>query len=330
MVEFGNPIIGQEELIRSAIRSQNYQAGVSGWRIAADGSAEFTDLLLTFIGSNGHVEFTNGEMRLYDSNGDLVIIIAPSGVWAVVSTGASHSQYVRLNDSRIEWSNFINPGGISLPGAITWDTSGTNANPTDPAILEISSGYVGAVSSFEAATVTLKGQADGSSPCLLDITGSAPPAFSNGIDVAIEGRLTTTRQESAGIQDTTNRTTASATYATLTGGVAVTIDCPLSGIVMMSHHCRGSHSVANNAIAQSVLITDGGGNLRVASDDQSVTLTSAAGNTNSATYQERLDLVALGATIGAPVTFTVQNRSFGGVATATFPDRRIDVWPLTQ
>lgn len=46
---FGNPILAGEELIRSAIRSENYAASGeepgTGWRIAADGSAEFASLL---------------------------------------------------------------------------------------------------------------------------------------------------------------------------------------------------------------------------------------------------------------------------------------------
>lgn len=46
MVEFGNPIIGLEELIRSAIRSQDYETGVSGWRIARDGTAEFASIFI--------------------------------------------------------------------------------------------------------------------------------------------------------------------------------------------------------------------------------------------------------------------------------------------
>lgn len=53
-MEFGNPIIGEEELIRSAIRSQNYLPGVSGWRIAQDGSAEFSNVTIrgTFRAGN--------------------------------------------------------------------------------------------------------------------------------------------------------------------------------------------------------------------------------------------------------------------------------------
>jgi len=40
---FSDPILAGEELIREAIRSPDYVAGAAGWRIAADGSAEFND-----------------------------------------------------------------------------------------------------------------------------------------------------------------------------------------------------------------------------------------------------------------------------------------------
>lgn len=41
---FNNPILAGEELIRSAIRSEDFVTDVSGWRISRDGSAEFNSL----------------------------------------------------------------------------------------------------------------------------------------------------------------------------------------------------------------------------------------------------------------------------------------------
>ncbi len=44
---FTNPIIaGNEDLIRSGIKSPNYAPGSMGWRIAADGSSEFDNTVL--------------------------------------------------------------------------------------------------------------------------------------------------------------------------------------------------------------------------------------------------------------------------------------------
>lgn len=58
---FSNPIVGDEVLIRNAIQSSDYSAGVAGWRIAADGSAEFSGA--TFRGTiagNGYILNTAG------------------------------------------------------------------------------------------------------------------------------------------------------------------------------------------------------------------------------------------------------------------------------
>jgi hypothetical protein len=41
---FTDPIIAGEELTRKALKSDNYIAGVSGWRIASDGAAEFDNI----------------------------------------------------------------------------------------------------------------------------------------------------------------------------------------------------------------------------------------------------------------------------------------------
>jgi hypothetical protein len=41
---FTNPILAGEELNRTGIRSDNYVAGASGWRIASDGAAEFDNI----------------------------------------------------------------------------------------------------------------------------------------------------------------------------------------------------------------------------------------------------------------------------------------------
>jgi hypothetical protein len=63
---FSNPIVGGTTLIRKAIKSPNYVAGVSGWTINVDGTAEFNnvtvrgDLLVTSTsGSSIHAFATN-------------------------------------------------------------------------------------------------------------------------------------------------------------------------------------------------------------------------------------------------------------------------------
>ena len=41
---FTNPILAGEELNRTGIKSDNYAPGVSGWRIASNGAAEFDNI----------------------------------------------------------------------------------------------------------------------------------------------------------------------------------------------------------------------------------------------------------------------------------------------
>lgn len=49
-MQFGNPIVGAEDLIREAIRSPNFstdpETGVTGWRVARDGTATFHNLIV--------------------------------------------------------------------------------------------------------------------------------------------------------------------------------------------------------------------------------------------------------------------------------------------
>jgi len=45
-LNFGNPIVGGDTLVRARIKSPNYTPGVDGWTINRDGSAEFNNVLI--------------------------------------------------------------------------------------------------------------------------------------------------------------------------------------------------------------------------------------------------------------------------------------------
>lgn len=64
---FTNPVFGGNVLIRPAVRSPNYRAGIQGWSINKDGSAEFNDLTLRgeFLGAN----WVQNEQGLFFYNG---------------------------------------------------------------------------------------------------------------------------------------------------------------------------------------------------------------------------------------------------------------------
>lgn len=59
MISFESAVVAGTTLIRSAIQSPNYVAGVSGWTINQDGSVEFNDAFI-----RGQIEAGNGAVRL--------------------------------------------------------------------------------------------------------------------------------------------------------------------------------------------------------------------------------------------------------------------------
>lgn len=72
---FRNSILAGLTLIREAIRSQNYQAGVAGWSIDADGTAEFADLTIrSSDGSGASVVVQNGVITATAANGWKIVI----------------------------------------------------------------------------------------------------------------------------------------------------------------------------------------------------------------------------------------------------------------
>lgn len=100
-MEFGNPIVGDEELIRSAIKSRDFTAdnesGVSGWRIARDGSATFYNLTVGsnkyFIDESGNAVFNSVSANVIELNGmplSEILDVMPRGIIAVSTiTGSS-------------------------------------------------------------------------------------------------------------------------------------------------------------------------------------------------------------------------------------------------
>lgn len=92
---FTNPVVGGIQLVRNAIQSANYVAGVSGWTIRRDGTAEFasgtfrgpviivdstTGAILATIGADGTASFLSIETSDISLDGEsLVAILASRG-----------------------------------------------------------------------------------------------------------------------------------------------------------------------------------------------------------------------------------------------------------
>lgn len=104
-MEFGNPIVGSEDLIREAIKSPNFNTdpesgNVTGWRVARDGSATFYNLTIGSTSFNidqeGNAVFQSvsaNEIFLNGENlGDILTTI-PGGTIAVVTSTTDTATY---------------------------------------------------------------------------------------------------------------------------------------------------------------------------------------------------------------------------------------------
>lgn len=109
MVQFGNPIVGLEDLIRSAIKSPDFdinsETGVTGWRIARDGTATFNNLVI------GNPNFT------LNANGDLV-------VHSITLNAGDNETGITLHGSDIDPELY----NLKARGVVSW----TDLNGTGP------------------------------------------------------------------------------------------------------------------------------------------------------------------------------------------------------
>lgn len=91
---FSNPVVAGNTLVRQAIQSANYSAGVLGWRIGRDGTAEFSQVTVrgTFTAGSSPGQIVqatvNGFFVFYDDGTSLPGLIQ--------LTTASSGQYVEL------------------------------------------------------------------------------------------------------------------------------------------------------------------------------------------------------------------------------------------
>jgi hypothetical protein len=113
-LSFGNPIVGGVTLVRPAIRSPNYAAGLTGWTVNQDGSAEFNNVAIR----GGLIE---GAPGLYYSGtpaaNNLVasvsataftdqfgnFVLAGEATYHFTSVGPSGSLAISVNDGAVTW-----------------------------------------------------------------------------------------------------------------------------------------------------------------------------------------------------------------------------------
>lgn len=103
-MEFGNPIVGGEDLIRESIKSPNFETdpenGVQGWQISRDGTATFYNLVIGsqdyIIDQNGNAVFASVSADAINLNGtDLSAILEdyPRGIIALTTITGSSAGY---------------------------------------------------------------------------------------------------------------------------------------------------------------------------------------------------------------------------------------------
>lgn len=122
MTGFGNPILAQEQLIRSGIKSKGYRSntdvlGPNGWRIGRDGAAEFASLDLNGtasgpLGAYDTVEAANSLLYQGDELSTLLaakpaFVIAqgdfsPAGAIAIPSGAINEKAIIQLNSVAID------------------------------------------------------------------------------------------------------------------------------------------------------------------------------------------------------------------------------------
>lgn len=130
-MEFGNPIVGQEDLIRSAIKSPDFNTdpengNVTGWRIARDGSATFYNLTIgstSFnIDQDGNAVFqsvTASDITLNGENLSDLLAQKAQGTTAIVTLSGTTGGYngTSLLFGRIVIPNFDGTRQYAIGGS---------------------------------------------------------------------------------------------------------------------------------------------------------------------------------------------------------------------
>jgi hypothetical protein len=187
---FGNPILGAAgTLIRNAIKSINYVAGVAGWQIKQDGTAEFNNLTArgTISANGGLITLDANGVSVDDADGSYVQLADVPGVGAVLYLNPKDPGGGVLFNSAELYSN-QEPAGtrpllsINSPN-VTNPASHPNAfvdiygeGPTgDPSLIELGSAYI-----------RISGKTNFTIPCGKVILGALTFSIPSGTITAVD------------------------------------------------------------------------------------------------------------------------------------------------
>ena len=250
-----NPILGGTVLIRDAIKSRNFVAGVSGWQIATTGNAEFNAATIrgTLSADNGNVLVNDAGLIITGTQQKVSIL--DSGLYVEelpLSTGA---QVLLAGAAGFGGIMFLRPensavGGILfVPGAIY---SGRDETLTDSRpYIKVMSPAIDSTPDLHTAQLVLHGQlsSSGTDDSYAEIIGSALQV--NGmLNLGNAGAI----PEDQVAANTNNGTTTSTTFVnslTTTGIHGTTFVAPPSGSVYVI-----AGAVAANNTAGSYAILD--------------------------------------------------------------------------
>jgi hypothetical protein len=111
---FSNPVVGGTSLVRPSIKSPNYSAGLTGWAVNKDGSAEFNNVAIR--GST----VTNGTILIYNGTptlGNLIMSIAGSA--GTDSYGNSYPASVKITNATLtSFYSLLDGGSITMTDGV--------------------------------------------------------------------------------------------------------------------------------------------------------------------------------------------------------------------
>lgn len=122
-MQFNDEVVGGITLIRPAIQSPDYLAGVRGWTINDDGSAEFNNVTIrgTVVASVFQTattgrritinESNSQAMRLYDSTGALMLSLGDQAGFITSFDPADASRSIGIGGAQIQF-NSTHGGGL--------------------------------------------------------------------------------------------------------------------------------------------------------------------------------------------------------------------------
>jgi hypothetical protein len=124
---FRDPVLAGEKLVHTGIRSDNYAAGVSGWRIARDGTVEFNSgtfrgQLTSGTNPGRHVVLnsstTTDAIDVYDSSNALIFSVNVFGIAKSTNPATAHSSSLQSGNIELDDGAGNNDASLRLLSAV--------------------------------------------------------------------------------------------------------------------------------------------------------------------------------------------------------------------